>query len=247
MCASDTALTRLGNLQLTICGISATIKKYSKFDKLYYVDLRRLPPSASDPVIYDYFVALGERPVMITLTQVHGQINSRDRTIYFNRTECPPVLKTSDQDAVREIYFEPDNQDEKPCFLKQHTARFNRVTTPSLRKHRRGSDVSITSAPTVVTANRSGTAPFTPTLPGSASACTPDASTTTPSTDIPLVGYYAKTKRSIPLDSSSLGTPSSSLHVSDRSRTLGSSWVCCGGRTGMETGATLPIRGVIQG
>ncbi|OWZ10375.1 hypothetical protein PHMEG_00016781 [Phytophthora megakarya] len=173
VCVSEEAQALLGNTQLMVCGSLVTIRKYSKYDKLYYVDLRRLPLSASDPVIYDYFVALGERPVMITPTQVHGQINSRDRTVYFNRTECPPVLKISDREAVREIYFDPDNQDEKPCFVQHRTARFNRTTPPSLRKPQNGSD---TPASRARTTNRSGTAPSTTGRTDSTTGSNPDDS-----------------------------------------------------------------------
>ncbi|KAL7693618.1 hypothetical protein Plhal304r1_c003g0010191 [Plasmopara halstedii] len=48
VCTSDDALTRLGNLQLTVCGISVTIRKYSKYDKLYFVDLTRLQKHVTD-------------------------------------------------------------------------------------------------------------------------------------------------------------------------------------------------------
>ncbi|GMF66149.1 unnamed protein product [Phytophthora lilii] len=81
VCTSDHALQRLGGVQLTICDTPATIRKYSSYDKLYYVDLQRLPADVSDPLIYDWFVARGARPILITPTQVLGELKSRARTV----------------------------------------------------------------------------------------------------------------------------------------------------------------------
>ncbi|OWY95908.1 hypothetical protein PHMEG_00033960 [Phytophthora megakarya] len=41
---SEEAQALLGNTQLKICCSLVTIRKYSKNDKLYFVDLRYLPP-----------------------------------------------------------------------------------------------------------------------------------------------------------------------------------------------------------
>ncbi|KAK1946225.1 hypothetical protein P3T76_001778 [Phytophthora citrophthora] len=200
VCVSEEAQGLLDNTQLQVCGSLVTIRKYSKYDKLYYVVLHRLPPTASDLVIYDYFVALGERPVLITSTQVHGQINSRDRTVFFNHTDCPAVLKITDREAVREIYFNPDNQDEKPCFVQHRTARYNRITPPSMRAStQQVAHENSANGRTSTATNRQGTDPSILDRPDSTSGSTPDRPTAI-SRIQPKVAPMAN--RTVPLDSS---------------------------------------------
>ncbi|KUF84773.1 hypothetical protein AM587_10001715 [Phytophthora nicotianae] len=164
VCVNEEAQQALGNQQLSVCGSLVMIRKYSKYDKLYYVDLRRLPKDTSDRTIYDYFVKLGCRPVLIAPTQIHGQIKSRDRTVYFKSTVCPAGLKLSDKEAIREIHFNPADPEEKPCFVQHRTARYNRVKPPSLRPQERktsdASDASMSSAE-VARSGAAATAPST--------------------------------------------------------------------------------------
>jgi len=143
VCTSDDALTRLGNLQLQVCDTPVTIRKYSKYDKLYFVDLNRLPKDVPDQAIYDWFMARDACPILITPTYVHGQVKSRGRTVYFNHVGCPPGLFEPEGEPLREIYFDPD---EKPCFVQHRMRKYNSVTPPSLRpKQRRESDMSVDS------------------------------------------------------------------------------------------------------
>ncbi|GMF65549.1 unnamed protein product [Phytophthora lilii] len=140
VCTSDHALQRLGGAQLTICDTPATIRKYSRYDKLYYVDLQRLPADVSDPLIYDWFVARGARPILITPTQVLGEFKSRARTVYFNSVKCSDALFEPTGEPLREIVFVDG---EKPCFVQHRLRRYNRIKPPSLRSlPRRPSDVS---------------------------------------------------------------------------------------------------------
>ncbi|POM67869.1 Hypothetical protein PHPALM_16048 [Phytophthora palmivora] len=131
MCTSEAALHSLGGIQLTICGTKATIRKHSKYDQLYYVELTRLPSDVPDRVIYDWFVDCGARPVLITPTFVSGELKSRDRTVYFNDKKCPTGIFLENGEPLREIYFHPDD---KPCFVQHRTRKFNRVKPPHLRK-----------------------------------------------------------------------------------------------------------------
>ena len=89
LCTSDAALHSLGGLTLQVCGLAVHIRKYSKYDKLYFVDLHRLPGDVSYRVIYNWFVNYGFRPVRITPTTVAGELKSRDRTVYFHADKCP--------------------------------------------------------------------------------------------------------------------------------------------------------------
>ncbi|OWY93108.1 hypothetical protein PHMEG_00037617 [Phytophthora megakarya] len=211
-CRSEEAQALLGNTQLKICCSLVMIRKYSKNDKLYFVDLRYLPPVPQT------------RPVMITSTQGHDQINSHDRTEYFNRTECPSVLTICDRVAVREIYFDPDNQDEKSRFVQHRTARFNRTTHPSLRKKNHGANGSAASARTATTTNRTGTALSTTARTDSTTGSDPDDSVHTSA----LVRREMTTLpgQNDPLRSTArhkiLRTHLRSVH--DISQNLGSSW-----------------------
>ncbi|GMF33269.1 unnamed protein product [Phytophthora lilii] len=135
VCTSDHALQRVGGVQLTICDTPVTIRKYSSYDKLYNVDLQRLPADVSEPLIYDWFVARGARPILITPTQVLGELKSRARTVYFNSVKCPDALFEPTGEPLREIFFVDG---EKPCFVQHRLRRGNddvnaaRVSTANL-------------------------------------------------------------------------------------------------------------------
>ncbi|KAG2506846.1 hypothetical protein JM18_009196 [Phytophthora kernoviae] len=131
LCTSDTALHNLGGIQLKICDTPVTIRKYSLYDKLYFVDLLRLPNDVPDQRIYEWFVEREARPVLITPTYVHGLLQSRGRTIYFGEVGCPKGLFDSDGNPLREIYFV---EDDKPCFVQHRLRKYNRAKPPSLRQ-----------------------------------------------------------------------------------------------------------------
>ncbi|KAI9913961.1 hypothetical protein PsorP6_006404 [Peronosclerospora sorghi] len=89
LCTPDAALYSLGGLQLTLRGTSVTIRNYSRYDKLYYVDLTCIPRDVLYCAIYNYFVAKDALPVLFTPTYVAGELNSRDRTVYFSSVNYP--------------------------------------------------------------------------------------------------------------------------------------------------------------
>ncbi|KAE8963729.1 hypothetical protein PR001_g29281, partial [Phytophthora rubi] len=138
VCTSDQALQRLGGVELVICGTPVTIRRYSNYDKLYYVDLQRLPADTSDRAIYDWFVDRSARPILITPSHGVGQLISRARTVYFNAVQCPATLFEPNGEPLREIFFADG---EKPCFVQHKLHRFNRVKPPSLRQPPRKSSV----------------------------------------------------------------------------------------------------------
>ncbi|KAF4135668.1 hypothetical protein GN958_ATG15140 [Phytophthora infestans] len=140
VCTSEEALRCLGGVTLKVCDTLVTIRKYSLFDKLYYVDLQRLPFNVSDRDIYNWFVSRGARPVLITATHDHGMLKSRARTVYFNSVACPQGLFEPNGEPLREVFFDPAD---KPCFVQHRMFKYNRVRPPSLRPSpRRPSDVS---------------------------------------------------------------------------------------------------------
>ncbi|KAI9917441.1 hypothetical protein PsorP6_012983 [Peronosclerospora sorghi] len=117
--------------KLTICGISVAIRGYSRYDKLYYVDLTRLPQDVPDRAIYNWLVANEALPVLITPTYVAGGLKSRDRTVYFSSMNCPAGVILPSGEPLREIYFDSN---EKPCFVQHRLRKYNRVTAQSLRQ-----------------------------------------------------------------------------------------------------------------
>ncbi|KAL7683492.1 hypothetical protein Plhal304r1_c041g0119501 [Plasmopara halstedii] len=77
VCTSEEALRCLGGVTLKVCDTLVTIRKYLLFDKLYFVDLQRLPFNIPDRDIYNWFVDRDARPVLITATHDHGMLNGR--------------------------------------------------------------------------------------------------------------------------------------------------------------------------
>ncbi|KAI9917693.1 hypothetical protein PsorP6_013101 [Peronosclerospora sorghi] len=124
------ALRRLGGVQPQICDFTVTIRKYSGYDKIYYVDLQRLPADVPDLAIYDWFVARGVTPILITPTYAQGELKSRARTVYFSSVACPDCLFEANGDPLWEIHF---IEGEKQCFVRHRQRRYNQVKPPSLR------------------------------------------------------------------------------------------------------------------
>ncbi|KAI9910852.1 hypothetical protein PsorP6_010816 [Peronosclerospora sorghi] len=120
VCTSDDALRRLGGVKLKFCDNDVTIRKHSSYDKLYYVDLLSLPADVPDMAIYDWFVARGSRSILITPTQVQGELKSRGRTVYFHSVACPEQLFEPNGEPLREITFV---EGEKPCFVQHRLLR----------------------------------------------------------------------------------------------------------------------------
>ncbi|CAH0486835.1 unnamed protein product [Peronospora farinosa] len=130
VCTSDDALRRLGRVQILICDTVFTIRKYSSYHTLYSVDLQRLPADVPDLAIYDWFIARGARLILITPTQVLGELKSRARTVYFNSVACPGPLFEPNDEPLRELFF---FEGERSCYVQHRLRRYNRVKPPSLR------------------------------------------------------------------------------------------------------------------
>ncbi|KAI9914551.1 hypothetical protein PsorP6_007458 [Peronosclerospora sorghi] len=111
-------------LKLTICGTSVTIRGYSRYDKLYYVELTRLPRDVPDRAINNCFVTKEALPVLITPTYVAGGLTSRDRTVYFSSVNYPAGRFLPCGKPLREIQFDPN---EKPCFVQHRLRKSNRL------------------------------------------------------------------------------------------------------------------------
>lgn len=131
VCTSQAVCHQIGGLTLTICGVKATIRKYSLYDKWYYVDLTRLPNGVDDTDIYRWFSEQGVRPVLIAPKHRASGLISRDRTVFFAQVGCPDALFVNDKEALREIFF--DDSD-KPCFVHHRNRALNRTKPPSLKK-----------------------------------------------------------------------------------------------------------------
>ncbi|KAI9917631.1 hypothetical protein PsorP6_012966 [Peronosclerospora sorghi] len=131
---SDDALRRMGGVQLKFCDNIFTIRKNLSYDKLYFVDLLRLPADVPDMAINDCFVARGSRPIFITPTQGHKCV--------LRSLACPEQLFEPNGDPLREITFVDG---ENPCFVQHRLRRYKKVTPPSLRPQpRRPSEISDT-------------------------------------------------------------------------------------------------------
>ncbi|KAG6964136.1 hypothetical protein JG687_00006166 [Phytophthora cactorum] len=140
VCTSEEARQYLGGVTLKVGNTLVTIRKYSRFDKLYFVVLQRLPFNGTDRDLYTWLVVRKARPILITATQDHGMLKSRARTVYFNSVNCPAALFEPCGGLLREIFFVPDGN---PCFVQHRFHKHNRARPPSLRPALRPpSDVS---------------------------------------------------------------------------------------------------------
>ncbi|KAL7682539.1 hypothetical protein Plhal304r1_c048g0130091 [Plasmopara halstedii] len=121
VCTSYDALTRLGNLQVTVCGISVMICK-----KCYRSSDLRLICAKGDQTCSDYSYARA------CSSEVQGT--------HFNSAGCPAGLFESTGEPLQDLHFDSE---EEPCFVQHRLRKFNWVKPPSLRPHpRRSSDTS---------------------------------------------------------------------------------------------------------
>ncbi|TYZ67605.1 hypothetical protein PybrP1_009034 [[Pythium] brassicae (nom. inval.)] len=133
LCTSQNACHKLGGVSLKICGFSVRIKRYSLYDKWYYVDLTRLPPEVDDTTIYNWFCEeAGARPVLIAPKYNAAGLVSRDRTVFFPQVGCPDGLLVDEKTPLREIFFTETQA--VPCFVHHRNRKLNKFTPPSLQK-----------------------------------------------------------------------------------------------------------------
>ena len=107
-------------------GGTHVIKKFSLYDRLYTLNLTRIPSDLDDDAIFDYFARLGLY-VLITATQQVGGMISHDRTIWRTTQDCPAALMLPDGASIREIFF--DGFDDP--VLVQHKQRSLNTNPPS--------------------------------------------------------------------------------------------------------------------
>uniref|UniRef100_A0AAV1UBG5 Uncharacterized protein n=1 Tax=Peronospora matthiolae TaxID=2874970 RepID=A0AAV1UBG5_9STRA len=105
---SGAALHSWGGLALQVCGLTVRIRNISKYDKLYFVDLTRLPGDFPDRDIYNWFVNRISRPVLITLTFVAYELKSQSHKPCFvqhrlrklNRVKTPSLRRVATSQKI---------------------------------------------------------------------------------------------------------------------------------------------------
>lgn len=133
VCTSSNVCHKLGGVALKICGHSVTIRKYSLYDKWYYVDLSRIPSDIDDTTIYNWFCdKTGARPVLIAPKYQASGLVSRDRTVFFPHVGCPDGLFIDEKTPLREIFFSADQT--VPCYVNHRIKALNKYKPPSLKK-----------------------------------------------------------------------------------------------------------------
>ncbi|KAF1327265.1 Pollike protein, partial [Globisporangium splendens] len=132
-CTDREICTKLGNLQLTVCGRSFKIQPYSKYSHWYYVELQRLADDTTDSIIYDWFVAHGVPPVYITPSRTANGLQSRNRRVYFNQKDPPAVLMIGGKEPLRQIQFTASGY----CVVNHRIQAYNKKTLPFLLERRR--------------------------------------------------------------------------------------------------------------
>ncbi|CAH0488767.1 unnamed protein product [Peronospora farinosa] len=128
-CTSRDVAVKLGGSSVRIFGAQHIIKKFSLYERLYTLNLTRIPSDLDDALIFDFFATRGLH-VLVTATHQVGGMTSRDRTVWCTTEECPSALFLPDGSALREIYFDGFAD---PVFV-QHKQRSLNTKPPSLIK-----------------------------------------------------------------------------------------------------------------
>lgn len=128
ICTDREICTKLGNLQLTICGKQFKIQPYSKYSHWYYVELQRLADDVTDSIIYDWFAAHGQPPVYITPARTANGLQSRNRRVYFNQKDAPAVVMIDGKDPLRQIQFTASGY----CVVSHRIQAYNKKVPPFL-------------------------------------------------------------------------------------------------------------------
>uniref|UniRef100_A0AAV1V2P5 Uncharacterized protein n=1 Tax=Peronospora matthiolae TaxID=2874970 RepID=A0AAV1V2P5_9STRA len=102
-CTSRDVAVKLGGSTVRLFGNTHIIKKFSLYERLYTLNLTRIPSDLDDYVIYDFFASRGLY-VLITATHQVGDMISRDRTIWCTTQDCPTELLLPDGSAIRKIF-----------------------------------------------------------------------------------------------------------------------------------------------
>jgi hypothetical protein len=132
-CTDREICTKLGNLQLSICGKLFKVQPYSKYSHLYYVELQRLADDITDSVIYDWFAAHGAPPVYITPSRTANGLQSCNRRVYFNQKDPPAVLMIGGKEPLRQIQFTASGY----CVVNHRIQAYNKKIPPCLLERRK--------------------------------------------------------------------------------------------------------------
>ncbi|GAB9476027.1 hypothetical protein Gpo141_00013100 [Globisporangium polare] len=128
ICTDREICTKLGNLQLTICGRKFKIQPYSKYSHWYYVELQRLADDVTDSIIYDWFAAHGQPPVYITPARTANGLQSRNRRVYFNQKDPPAAVMIDGREPLRQIQFTASGY----CVISHRIPAYNKKVPPFL-------------------------------------------------------------------------------------------------------------------
>ncbi|RQM27430.1 hypothetical protein B5M09_008458 [Aphanomyces astaci] len=127
-CTDRDLVSRLGGLVLKICGRPFTVKKYSEYHHLYWVDVV-LSDSTMPSDVWDYFMAHGDQPVLLQSSFSKNAIHSKHITVYFGNQRVPACLLLGADDPVREIMIK-----DQICIVTHKLSKFNLVTPPSIQQ-----------------------------------------------------------------------------------------------------------------
>ncbi|ETV91940.1 hypothetical protein H310_13730 [Aphanomyces invadans] len=127
-CTDRDLVSKLGGLAVKICGRSFTVKKYSEYNHLYWVDVL-LSDDTTPSDIWEYFTLHGDQPVLLQSSFSKNAIHSRHITVYFSSQRVPACLLLGPDDPIREITVH-----NHVCIVTHKLSKFNRVTPTSLLK-----------------------------------------------------------------------------------------------------------------
>uniref|UniRef100_K3WT01 Endonuclease/exonuclease/phosphatase domain-containing protein n=1 Tax=Globisporangium ultimum (strain ATCC 200006 / CBS 805.95 / DAOM BR144) TaxID=431595 RepID=K3WT01_GLOUD len=130
-CTDREICTKLGNLQLPICGKAFKIQPYSKYSR--YVELQHLADDITDSIIYDWFAAHGVPPVYITPSRTANGLQSCNRRVYFNQKDPPAVVMIGGKEPLRQIQFTASDY----CVVNHRIQAYNKKVPPFLLKRRK--------------------------------------------------------------------------------------------------------------
>jgi hypothetical protein len=127
-CSSQKACVEISKISLNICGKSFKIANFSKFNKLYYIDLHKIPENVSDQEILNFFVDTLKTPVLsISPKYGNGSIPSSARRLTFTTYQIPKNIYP-DGVPLREVFL----NSKYPTFIQHRNNDFNQVIPPSI-------------------------------------------------------------------------------------------------------------------
>ncbi|CAK4086316.1 unnamed protein product [Aphanomyces euteiches] len=132
-CTDRDMVTKLGGLNLNLCGRQFPIRVYSEYSHLYWIDFT-LAADVQAEDVWSYFDALGDAPVLVKSSFDKNSIQSRHLTLYFATREPPASLMFSQDKSVREIYVH--GTDSAPSFVHHRITKYNKGLPPSIKAQR---------------------------------------------------------------------------------------------------------------